>query len=164
MVKTMTMDDFNNYTTPIIGEVICVIKNDEKLLMLFTEDGWQEIKGEINNGIQINLYDMNKQIISQLPALNKEEIVDRMIGIDTLHQTFRNEYYMLYGREISYFTLFKIINPRMFAKEVIDCLLNIGPIKAIDSADDALEIWVENKNEVTCLYLFPYDSGIVEVN
>ena len=72
---------------------------------------------------------------------------------------------MLYGKEISYFTLFKIIDSNDFGYEVIECLKNIGIIKAIDFTEtkDAVEIWVENDDGPTCLYLFPYDNGIVEV-
>ena len=75
---------------------------------------------------------------------------------------------MLYGKEISYFTLFQIVNNEIsFGKEVIDCLNNIGQIKAIDMTEneDAVEIWVyldEDENS-TCLYLFPYDAGLVKV-
>ena len=72
---------------------------------------------------------------------------------------------MLYGKEISYFTLFKIVEPQYFSYEVIECLKNVGDIKAIDLTEDkdAIEAWVIADNEVTCLYLFPYDLGIVQV-
>jgi hypothetical protein len=34
----------------------------------------------------------------------------------------------------------------------------------LTAAGDAVEIWVQPENsEPTCLYLFPYDSGIVQV-
>lgn len=70
---------------------------------------------------------------------------------------------MLYGKEISYFTLFKLLDSQYFANEVIACLKNIGAIKAIDltEANDAVEIWVETENGPTVLYLFPYDNGVV---
>ena len=46
-----------------------------------------------------------------------------------------------------------------------DTIQNIGKIKAIDFTEpqDAIEIWVEDEDGPTCLYLFPYDSGIVQV-
>lgn len=73
---------------------------------------------------------------------------------------------MLYGKEISYFTVFKIVEPQYFCEDVLDCCLNVGLVKAIDltKAGDAVEIWVQPQDsEPTCLYLFPYDSGIVLV-
>ena len=51
-------------------------------------------------------------------------------------------------------------------QEVIDVIKNIGSaVKAIDltEAEDAIEVWVMYENEPTCLYLFPYDMGIVQV-
>ena len=112
----------------------------------------------------MGLYDMNKQIISQLPYM--EDFEKAMDDIWTLYETYHNKYFMLYGKEISYFTVFKIIEPQYLDEEVLACCLNVGPIKAMDLTEsgDAVEIWVQSENsEPTCLYLFPYDSGIVQV-
>ena len=51
---------------------------------------------------------------------------------------------MLYGKEISYFTVFEIIESQYFSEEVLACCLNIGPIKAMDLTEtkDAIEIWI----------------------
>ena len=79
---------------------------------------------------------------------------------------WHNDYYMLYGKEISYFTVFKIKEHICFSHEVIDVIENIGSaVKAIDltETEDAIEVWVMYENEPTCLYLFPYDMGIVQV-
>ncbi len=116
-----------------------------------------------NSGINIGLYDINKQIINQLPILNNLNDKEDLFNI--LHEKFNNTFYMLYGKEISYFTLFKIVNKENFYKEVIECLNNVGDIKAIDLTEskDAIEIWIQDEDESTCLYLFPYDNGIVEV-
>ena len=72
---------------------------------------------------------------------------------------------MMYGKEISYFTLFKVIDKDLFGSTVVDCIPCIGVVKAIDLTEtgDAIEIWVINNNEPTCLYLFPYDMGLVQV-
>lgn len=73
---------------------------------------------------------------------------------------------MLYGKEMSYFTLFKIANFKFFGDEVIECLNNIGDVKCIDMTEpgDAIEIWIQSDmQEITCLYLFPYDTGLVVV-
>jgi hypothetical protein len=129
---------------------------------IWHDDSWALINVD-DSGINMGLYDMNKQIISQLPELT--DLEDKHYTINNLHAKFNNFYYMMYGKEISYFTLFKIIEPQYFGSEVIDCLKNVGIIKAIDftEAQDAIEIWVENENGPTCLYLFPYDNGVVQV-
>jgi hypothetical protein len=97
--------------------------------------------------------------------LAEDELKEKKYAIDALESKYNNEYYMLYGKEISYFTLFKIVEPQYFSYEVIECLKNVGDIKAIDLTEDkdAVEIWVMADGEATCLYLFPYDLGIVQV-
>lgn len=145
--------------TPDEGEIV---QTPEGKFMIWHDNAWNEIKAE-GGGINMGLYDMNKQIISQLPYM--EDFSKALENIRTLHGTYWNKYYMMYGKEISYFTLFEIIGYNDFGNDVIDCCTNIGPIKAMDltEAGDAIEIWVEVEDGPTCLYLFPYDSGIVRV-
>ena len=145
--------------TPDEGEII---QTPEGKFMIWHDNTWNEVKID-GGGINMGLYDMNKQIISQLPCM--EDFSKALEDIRTLHETYWNKYYMMYGKEISYFTLFEIIGYNDFGNNVIDCCTNIGPIKARDltEAGDAIEIWVEVEDGPTCLYLFPYDSGIVRV-
>jgi hypothetical protein len=145
--------------TPHEGEVI---QNPQGDYLIWKDNQWMTINME-SSGINVGLYDMNKQIIAQLPILTDLEEKDYIIS--NLHAKFNNFYYMLYGKEISYFTLFEIVDSKYFGNEVIECLKNIGTIKAIDftEAQDAIEIWIENENGPTCLYLFPYDNGVVRV-
>jgi hypothetical protein len=95
-----------------------------------------------------------------------EDFEKAIDNIQALYETYHNKYFMLYGKEISYFTVFKIIEPQYLGEDVLSCCLNVGPVKVMDltEAGDAVEIWVQPENdEPTCLYLFPYDSGIVQV-
>lgn len=146
--------------TPEEGEIVRNTTDDK--FYIYHDGAWTTIDME-NSGINMGLYDINKQIISQLPTLTEFE--DKKNIIKSLDEKFENVFYMLYGKEISYFTLFQIIHSEKFGDEVIDCLKNIGDIKAIDltEAEDAVEIWVHGENGPTCLYLFPYDSGLVKV-
>jgi hypothetical protein len=145
--------------TPQEGEII---QNPQGEFLIWKGDSWMTINMD-SSGINMGLYDINKQIISQLPVLT--DLENKKYIIHALHAKFNNEFYMLYGKEISYFTLFKIVDANYFANEVIECLLNVGDIKAIDftEAEDAIEIWIQNEENPTCMYLFPYDSGIVQV-
>lgn len=114
----------------------------------------------------MNLYDLNKLIISQMPNLSQDALLEKKDVIDALHTKYNNSYYMLYGKEISYFTLFKIIDPAYFNYDVFDCLKHLGgDIKAMDLTEDsdAVEIWIEIEQNPICLYLFPYDSGVINV-
>lgn len=126
-----------------------------------------DIKG--SNKVSIDLYTMNKEIISQLNDITEEELKAKEKIISEFIKLKNNKFYMLYGKEIGYFTLFNIkysITGKT-GKEIISCLKEIGTIKSIDLEKDksAIEIWVKpfNEEESTCLYLFPYDLGVVEI-
>ena len=159
-VKIKKVDFSQIRYTPEEGEIIQNSLDDK--FYIFKDGDWMLINME-SSGINMGLYDMNKQIISQLPVLT--DLEEKKEVIHKLHIEWGNFYYMLYGKEISYFTLFKIKEPQYFGNEVIECLKNIGEIKAIDFTEtqDAIEIWVEDDNGPTCLYLFPYDNGVVQV-
>ena len=145
---------------PIDGEV--VIDAITEKVMIYHEGKWVPVTSD-GAGLSLGLYDLNKQLIAQLPEL--ADLNKAIQTISALHEMYHNKYYMLYGKEISYFTLFKLIEPQYFAQEVLDCLRNVGKIKAIDPDEPgtAVEIWVETDDGPTCLYLFPYDSGLVQV-
>lgn len=139
-----------------------VIQTPEGKFLIWKDNGWHEIKAE-GSGIEMGLYDMNKQIIAQLPDLTNWDEKIQLVG--DFHADWNNNFYMLYGKEISYFTVFKVNDKEFFGSTVLECVNNIGPVKAFDltEAADAIEIWVMYNDEPTCLYLFPYDMGLVEV-
>lgn len=147
--------------SPKEGEIA---QTEDGKYKVFKDGEWHDLKMEGSN-LELGLYDLNKQIISQLPSLTDEELDKKIDVIDDSYIKCVNDFYMLYGKEISYFTLFKVNEPIYFAKTVLDCLNEIGEIKAIDPVEDgAVEIWVQPTNEEpTCLYLFPYDNGLVVV-
>ena len=160
-LKIKKIDPSQIRYTPEEGEVI---QTPEGEYMIWKDGHWNTINYE-GSDINLSLYDMNKQIISQLPVLTG--LAEKMEIINNFHSKYNNEFYMLYGKEISYFTLFQINDkPDWFFEEVSLCLNNIGVIKAMDLTEDesAIEIWVcDENNEATCLYLFPYDNGLVKV-
>lgn len=146
---------------PLEGEIMQNTIDDK--YYIWHEDNWHEFKME-GSGVELGLYDINKQIIAQLPDLTDWDRVNKTLkNFDAIQS---NNYYMLYGKEISYFTVFKIKEHIRFSQEVIDIIQHIGSsVKAIDLTEtqDAIEIWIIYENEPTCLYLFPYDGGIVQV-
>lgn len=146
---------------PIDGEIMQNTLDDK--YYIWRENNWHEIKMD-NSGFQMGLYDINKQIIAQLPDLVDWDRVSEVLRDFDIN--WNNNYYMLYGKEISYFTVFKIKEHCAFAHEVIDVIKNVGSsVKAIDltETEDAIEVWIMYNNEPTCLYLFPYDMGLVLV-
>ena len=158
-IKIKKIDPSQIRYTPQAGEII---QNPEGEYLIWKDDQWNKINME-SSGIDLSLYDMNKQIIAQLPDLTDWDRVEALFN--KFHYNYRNKFYMMYGKEISYFTVFKVNEPDLFGSVVMDCIPSIGIVKAIDmtEAEDAVEIWVMNNDEPTCLYLFPYDMGLVEV-
>lgn len=146
--------------TPLEGEI--VQDSVSGSFMIYHEGTWKSLNIE-SSGIEMGLYDMNKQIVAQLPDFSDWDSVADLIEV--FHNSWNNQYYMLYGKEISYFTLFKMNDESVLPSILLECINNIGPVKAIDltEAKDALEIWVMSNNEPTCLYFFPYDMGLVMV-
>ena len=122
----------------------------------------------------MDLYSINKNAVAALPPLEiTEEVLNK---IDRLHERLNNVYYMLLCRDMNYYTIFYTVsNWAVFGtactklgETVVDCLKNVGTIKSIEPVDydNAIEIWIDTvdneENPVTyCMYLFPYDEGVV---
>jgi hypothetical protein len=164
MVTFQTRKELDNpllYFEP--GEIAWI--EDEKEFYVWNK-GWKAMNIK-SDGLELNLYDMNKQIISQLPIYNQEQIKDMIDSINKMAESSDNKYFMLYGKEISYFTLFSRTGDNLeydnLGLAVVDCLQSVGELVSLseNQVDNALEIWVKQKENVTCLYLFEYDKGVV---
>jgi hypothetical protein len=171
-MTTVTNTIARNALTPKEGEV--VFMEEENEFYLYHNDEYTLIPNEAK--VKLGLYDMNAQIISQLATLNRETIRSKRKDFKDFINKADNNFYMLYGKEISYFTLFNILDPNVnyvgaevfsdFYEVFIECLKNIGEIKSLEltTTKDAFEIWVKTpEDKTTCLYFFPYDTGIVYI-
>ena len=128
-------------------------------------EGWQEVPEDGSTEIGMNMYDINKQIISQLPAMSDEGIAEKLTEIKNYVDDLKNTFYMLLCRDINYYTVFMIDGDaeEKFEDVLFECLKIFGQIKAIDEVDGAFEIWVENEffdNGPYAFYFFPYDTGV----
>lgn len=129
-------------------------------------EGWQEVPEDNEATINMNMYDINKQIISQLPKMSDEALAEKIEEISKFIYETKNKFYMLLCRDINYFTLFMLVEKAEETIEdiLIECLHTLGEIKAIDPTDDgAIEIWIENEffeNGPYAMYFFPYDGGV----
>jgi hypothetical protein len=163
----MNKEEIFKISNPYEGEV--AYANDTNETYLYKDNKWEAMPNKVKiegEGLKMNLYDLNCSIIDQLPSL--EDFTDAEVTIEQYKTLTGNEYYMLYGKDISYFTLFRIFPDGEFdalGQAVIECLSNVGEIKSIDLTEnkDAIEIWVKTNEQVTCLYLFAYDNGVVTV-
>ena len=125
----------------------------------------EEIKA--NGSLQMNLYDLNKQIMSQMPTLDEEGVDRALMTIMAYMKNTENKYYMLLCREENYYTLFNIsttITEPYACEEVLACAGDLGVVKSVEVNDNgAVEIWVQlDQGEARVMYLFPYDGGVIE--
>ena len=117
--------------------------------------------------IQLSLFDLNKQIISQLSDYNENDITAAKQKIRELKNN-NSSYFMLLSHDIRYYTLFSIDeNEKVsFEDEVIACLQDWGTIKDIDwtSSHDSIDCWVRkaDDNEIIFFKLFSYDEGVIK--
>ena len=153
---------------PHLGQVAYAADTNETYI--YGQDGWQLLSNNVKlegQGLQMNLYDLNCSIMEQLPTIT--DFTNAINVINDYKASIFNYHYMLYGKDISYFTVFEVHDKGecdSLGHGVIECLTSVGDIKAVDltEAKDAVEIWVVTpEGKTTCLYLFPYDSGIVTV-
>lgn len=115
-------------------------------------------------GLSMNLYEINKSIISQMDPLDDDRLNELKNTVNTL---MTEDYYLLYGKELSYFTLFQKKDDleESLGEALLDCLKVFKKIYSFEVIEDtkSIEIWVYNEetNLASVLYLFNYKDGVV---
>lgn len=123
---------------------------------------WKPTEVKSPNGFSVSVYDINKAAYKQMPAINIDDYEKELNRFGK-----RKEYYLLYGKEIGYFTLFKrsAFTEEAFFHALKECLNYIAEeIKALEKTEDGnYEIWIVPKQgyEITVLYLFDYENGVI---
>ena len=151
---------------PHLGQVAYATDTEE--IYVYGQDGWQ-ILGDVKvngEGLHMSLYELNRSIMEQLPAL--ADFDEATETINNYQAQTKNKFYMLYGKEISYFTIFNMVEEysefESLGDAVLECLATVGAVKSVYlTQDNTIEIWADINGEIHCLYLFPYDTGIVTV-
>lgn len=139
----------------------------EGIYYSYHNDEWVPvpIEKDANGEIHLNLYTLNKQIVAQLPPFDPQRMEDARETLENWKK--ENTPYLLYGKEISYFTLFYPTEEEdedSFVDCVFDCLMSLSMIiYSFDVvSDDAIEIWIGyDEDDATALYLFNYSEGMV---
>jgi len=132
-----------------------------------------KIKGDIS----MSIYDLNKQIVSQLDGLSKEEKMKLPKDMKDFLASINNTYYMLICKDLSYYTLLKrtgnSINGNML-ETIRELLRDHGRLITYSFSEnkDCIEFWVKvnvpteeepNKRDIFCFLFFGYDAALVEV-
>lgn len=157
------------------GKAYLVAEKDKKKITIKALDE----TATISTGITI--FDMNKGLVSKEPLFNMED--EAQLGAlkerlwEWFHEDTDAQFYLLYGRDINYLTLFHAPNRAEDRLAVIqspelDFLLeslgNVGALISMDfntsDGETAVEIWLRTeRNPAELLYLFPYDKGVVTI-
>ena len=130
------------------------------------QHGWIQISVD-NKGFEMNLYDLNKNVISQLDPLTPGEITMKMSAFEEYYDKANNLYHMLLCRDFNYYTIFNynsMSNTRNFSSMVCTVITELGEVYSIELLEDgAMEIWIKPTGEESpyAFYLFPYDAGVV---
>lgn len=130
------------------------------------EAGWNLINVE-TKGLELNLYDLNKNIIEQLNPLTMNEVSMKMSLINEYYQNANNTYHMLLCRDFNYYTIFNydsMLTLPDFADAVCTIITELGDVYSIELLEDGvMEIWIKPTGEESpyAFYLFPYDAGVV---
>ena len=166
------LDALNKYSDTVKrnaqGEIVFI--EDIQEYYMYDGDNWMPLpKAEAeNDGLSMNLYDLNKSLIASLPAPTTDDLIEMEKTICNFDNG-EADYFMLLCKDISYYTIFTAkSNYKEFknlGEAVITCITeSIGTVIAVDKTEDevAIEIWVRTaENDVYCMYLFDATNMIV---
>ena len=122
-------------------------------------------KENIEIDSKITLYDMSKQIVSNLAVRSTYAELEPCKQI--LRKFKHLGYYMLLCREENDYTVIRVRkakNPDKFEDLIIELLQSRGDIKDIDYDTDkqSLECWIQKEDKIMMYKLFPYSWGVIE--
>ena len=140
---------------------------DTKNIYRLVDNEWTKI--EINNqeGLSLNLYELNKSVVSQLDPMTTQDISSKMDLLMEYFHKSNNYYHMLLCKDYNYYTIFNLddtLSFPNFAGAVCTIISELGDVYSIEQLEDgAVEIWIKPAGEESALafYLFPYDKGVV---
>ena len=147
------------------GEM-ALCKDTNEIYIWDEEHGWSLITAE-GKGFEMNLYDLNKNVISQLNPLTPGEITMKMSLFKDYYDKADNLYHMLLCRDFNYYTIFNynsMPNTPDFSSMICTVITELGEVYSIELLEDgAMEIWIRPTGEESpyAFYLFPYDAGVV---
>lgn len=152
------------------GEIVYL--TDLNKYVIYHNCQWEDlsdfqVKGE--NNITMSNYDLNKQIISQLPIQDdltqSKNVIEKFIN-DNAH----SNNFMLLCKDISYYTIFRKTDNfnahyATSGDAVLNCANDVGDIIAVDYMDstNTVEIWIRtyNNQDNICMVLFDCEDFIV---
>jgi hypothetical protein len=148
------------------GEVVYLTDIDE--YRIWQGEEWIALPKTVNtenSNITMTAYDLNKQLMSQMPILEDWTQAEATIN----EYATGNKDFMLLCKDISYYTIFQqtnsnFINFETLGEAVLTCAEDIGKIVSVDFMEETntIEIWVRTpENDNLCMCFFECSSFIV---
>ena len=158
-----------------LKKMCALYMNPEEGMIMFCEEEntnyiyhngeWTPIS-ENATGLNMTLYDMNAQLISQNPAYTDAKKAKAKELITAYANEYEDAYFMLLCKEQSYYTVFRELCADNEFKTIGDAVITIceelGTIHDVyPTTEGTIDIWVKVAETVWCLHLFPYDAGVI---
>ena len=128
----------------------------------------EEKQEKVSGSFGMNYYELNKQLVSQLPALTLEQIIQQKENVvEPFLSQVDSDYYMFLCNELKYYTIFNVninMTEPTVGEELFACLHDFcDEIKSIERTDDgcAIEIWLTKDEETYVMYFFDYAGGVI---
>lgn len=129
-------------------------------------NGWTILDTK-NTGVNLSLYEVNKQVIAQMPTLSGADLEAARLTLSHYVNGLdhSDDYYMLLCYDLRYFTMFA--RDQKYEENIVDaimdCLSYVGEVKSVEESADgqAIEIWVTKDEEAYVMYFFDYGRGVV---
>lgn len=172
--EVITKNNIRNLKEVSKGEIFWVSSENKAYVVSDKDKKKIELKAldetaTISTGLTI--YDMNKAIVSKEPTLDlsKGTVMNKLIdGIIDWFGKRLATYYLAYGRDVHYVTMFKNSASNSFneasAQLIVDTIAAVGDIISMDYEDDRIEVWIRTKDsKAELIYIMPYDDGLVRL-
>ena len=143
---------------------------EEKQCFVWSNGAYQPVSSSIDSvgEIKVNYRDLVISAISSFDPLDEEQLIHQQMLINSWDEYHKQEFYMLYGREFDYFTLFHWTGNeknKCLGKEVLECLNNVGSLIYVEefaNEDKNIVFWIKGpEGKITEVYLFDYNEGVV---
>lgn len=165
-ITIKTLEELEGIEDPQNEQVVYI--EDINGYRIYSNNKWYPVEGNVtNSGLNLDIYSLNKQIVAQFPVFDEETWLGAKAVIEDWYNKIDSDYFMLYGREINYFTIFhkKDENTEFSTmyEAIRECYNNVGEVHAVNPSEDgsAIEIWAEVQGKIIVMFLFDYKNGIV---
>lgn len=160
LIKIKNLNNLNALQNHEENEIVFCEENS-KYYTWQEADGWQEVNIK-TDGFKMSLYELNQNIINQMPKMTKEEIKEKLDDC----QKKDCKYFMLLCKEYNYYTIFakQALYTNSLKDVLFEIITELGEIYSIEKTEDeAYEIWIKpiEKENPLAFYFFSYDEGVV---